>query len=572
MLALWGISSAAYIPAGTELYLSSAVAWTGEQYLSAYFYNTASDGNYVPMTAVAGETGIWRVAAPAGGPWTYVVFRSHNAPVTAGTGMGTDIHYRTGTLTWGGYQSLYEVNCDLCATEGIVNIATGAWSYFMPLPAVAPQQMGQTPIDSVVCHTLAGTGMTLSAGETGGFMHSQWFGWQDGAWTRLDGTPAALAVTLPADTAAEAWYWFTGFRRQGANLIDNGDFERGNISFTTDYTYRAATADNILYDEGYYTVTDDVIKAHSTAKLHNDHTTGSGMMMAVNGDRTAGKVVWEQTVTGLKPYTSYVFSAWVANWDLEDQYMAILEFSINGQLQGDRVTPVGQWKWTQLYSVWNSGADTEAVIRLVNWQNADWGNDFAVDDITLTEVEDYSVLYRVRFRDCSPEPEPIPDPVDCYANMVYAKWTDVLFCDNHDSVFVAWQWYGDSVAIQGATKQFLYKAEGMGASVYHVMARKEDGTWMKSCPMTFGETPRSVSSQPQQPVIPAAVRRGQPLLLRATQGALDMTVYDMLGNRRMTCPLQDVGTQQVELNLGTGMYVVTVRTQDGMTAQRMLVW
>lgn len=570
MFALWGIGFAAYIPSGTYLYLSTAGSWTSETYLSAYFYNTTADGNYVPMTAVAGETDLWQAEAPVGGPWTYVVFRAHNAPVTAGMGEGSDIRYRTGTLTWSGYQSLYEVNCDLCATEGIVNIATGTWNYFMPLPAIAPQQMGQIHIDSLVCHTFAGEDVKLRVDETEQFMQSQWFRWQDGAWMRINGTPDSMSATLPADTAQEAWFFFSGQRMKndGTGVV-NGDFEQGNTGFVSDYNYRTPSGNETLYDEGAYTITTAVNLVHSSAPApacSHDHTTGSGNMMAVNGGSDVNKIVWEQTVTGLKPYTSYVFSAWVMNWDQENMNMAQLEFSINGQLQGGRISPQGGYgHWTQVYAIWNSGADTDATIRLVNFQNAANGNDFAIDDISLSEVEEYNILYRFRFRDCSSEPV-LPDT--CNDKMVYRKWNDVLFCDNHDSLYVTYQWYCDSIAIDGATRQFLYRPEGMGAGEYMVVAKRADGTFVASCPQSFDVVPRSADSAP---VIPASVRRGTPIHITHTQGCHTLTLYDVLGRTLLN---KTISGEEVQLSLplGVGVYIVHISADNTYHSQRIYIY
>lgn len=540
------VAMAAFIPSGTVLYLDASKAWTNETSITAQF---SSDGlipaQNVSMTPVAGEQHIWQVSVPAPGPWTIITFQTLSG-------------HQTAELIWGGYQSLYVVTCDAC---GSGQKAAGEWRYFTPVPEQAPDQTGLGYTDSIVCAELADSTITLSVGTAQDYMHYQWFAYSASAWTRIAGTPEQMSASLPADPEQDIWFLFTGLRVKSDGVgVVNGDFEQGNTGFYTDYSYRTPVDDHTLYDEGAYTITNDVRQVHTSAPspaCSHDHTTGSGKMMAVNGGSDVNKTVWQQTVNGLIPQTSYVFSAWVMNWDQENSNMAKLEFSINGQLQGGRVSPQGGYgHWTQVYAVWNSGTSDEANIRLVNFQDAAYGNDFAIDDISLSEMEQQRLLFHFGFKDCTPPAPPMPD---CNEHLVYRKWNDLLFCDNHSGTQISWQWYLDNVAIPGETQQSLYMPDGVAAGNYYVVAQCADGTELVSCPMTFTATPRSAESHPYD--IPSVIRRSEWVNFHSEHEQAIEAVYDALGRDWTWSTLPD-----------PGMYVVRFRRNDGIHTQRVMIW
>lgn len=170
----------------------------------------------------------------------------------------------------------------------------------------------------------------------------------------------------------------------GVNLFVNGDFEQGNTGFVSDYIH----SPNNLVPEGVYAITPNPSIQHPGFAPCGDHTSGSGNMMAVNGAATPGLNVWCQTVTVL-PNTTYIFSAWLTN--LHPSSPAILQFSVNGILLGDEFTadpPTCDWQ--QFYIEWFSGANTTATFCVVNQNTQQGGNDFALDDIYLSEVCEYT--------------------------------------------------------------------------------------------------------------------------------------------------------------------------------------
>ena len=159
------------------------------------------------------------------------------------------------------------------------------------------------------------------------------------------------------------------------NLISNGDFESGNSDFTSDYVYNPGD----LVPEGFYDVLDNPQDDHAGFAPCNDHTSGSGNMMVVNGAGVPNQDVWCQTVT-VTPNTQYVFSAWVTS--VVAASPALLQFSINGSPLGNIFSaPGGTCNWQNFFQTWNSGSNGSATICIVNQNTTLGGNDFALDDI-----------------------------------------------------------------------------------------------------------------------------------------------------------------------------------------------
>lgn len=75
-------------------------------------------------------------------------------------------------------------------------------------------------------------------------------------------------------------------------------------------------------------------------------------------------------------------------------------------------------------------------------------------------------------------------------SLVYAKWDDILFCDNVDLKFDTFQWFHNQVPISGATQQFLYSPSGFSGE-YHVEAYTSMGVKYTSCTTHYEAIPKS---------------------------------------------------------------------------------
>ncbi|MDF2452949.1 MAG: hypothetical protein K0S26_2453 [Bacteroidota bacterium] len=177
------------------------------------------------------------------------------------------------------------------------------------------------------------------------------------------------------------------------DLVANGDFSLGNTMFTSNYVVPVTPGPfGLLSNPGTYIITTDPNAGHVNFVTFGDHTTGTGNMMVCNGSAVANDIVWSETIT-VSPNTNYNFSAWVASvYNTSAGNEAQLQFSINGGLLGTTYSaPFTAGVWGNFSTNWNSGANTSAIITIVD-QNftAPGANDFALDDIFYQQVCSYS--------------------------------------------------------------------------------------------------------------------------------------------------------------------------------------
>ncbi len=164
------------------------------------------------------------------------------------------------------------------------------------------------------------------------------------------------------------------------NLVVNGNFEKGNTGFTSDYGY----SDNVE-GTGLYAIVSDPHNAHQGGFSMMDHTSGTGQMMVVNAGGDASKAFWKQTVK-VQPNHSYYFGLYAASWgqtnETGDENPASIVVTINGEAVRVPFTLKSKdGVWTKLVATWKSNSATRADIRLVDKNTEAFGNDFAIDDI-----------------------------------------------------------------------------------------------------------------------------------------------------------------------------------------------
>lgn len=96
--------------------------------------------------------------------------------------------------------------------------------------------------------------------------------------------------------------------------------------------------------------------------------------------------------------------------------------------------------------------------------------------------------------------------VDCVepevcVDAIYRKWNDLLFVDNGEQLYTAYQWYSNDALLDGETRQFLYTEgvilNGDGKTYYCVMTLA-DGSTVKACANTFDGFPASVVADKKQ--------------------------------------------------------------------------
>ena len=176
------------------------------------------------------------------------------------------------------------------------------------------------------------------------------------------------------------WNFISG-QANGQNLLVNGDFSSGNSGFYSTLIY---TSD--LIPENTYAIGTDPADFHDNTYSYGDHTTGTGLMMIVNGPTTANQVIWQETVT-VTADTSYQLSAWAARWYLYDTSPAQLQFSINETAIGSLLTLTeNSDAWNNFTGSWYSGNATSATIEISDFNLAANGNDFSLDDLSFQSV------------------------------------------------------------------------------------------------------------------------------------------------------------------------------------------
>jgi len=179
------------------------------------------------------------------------------------------------------------------------------------------------------------------------------------------------------------------------NLLSNPSFELGNVSFTSGYSYTPA----VNTTEGQYAVVSNPYLWNPYGYSMTDHTSGSGLMLVLNGSPSASDVVWQETVS-VQPNTVYSFSNWEASWGElggagYDPTPATLQISINGIQLGTSSPPSTDGVWSQFGLQWYSGSDTQATIEINDLNTATYGNDFALDDMSFSVVPEPSSLLLV---------------------------------------------------------------------------------------------------------------------------------------------------------------------------------
>ena len=185
--------------------------------------------------------------------------------------------------------------------------------------------------------------------------------------------------------SSQATYTFPVYRDRnltavftiGAEKIINGDFEQGNVGFTSEYEYNYNSAPGCYYVD-------------NNPSLYNDGFQGSGHggtgnFMMIDGATEPGVVVWSEQVS-VEPNTYYAFSAWVCT--LYGDNRALLQFSINGTQNGDVFTAPSQTNtWQQFSAVWYSGNSTTVTITIIDQNTEGDANDFGLDDISFRELD-----------------------------------------------------------------------------------------------------------------------------------------------------------------------------------------
>lgn len=218
--------------------------------------------------------------------------------------------------------------------------------------------------DTIVC---PGNPLTLRSAVSDNF-----------CWFPTDGMTHANSPN-PVVTPQKATTYFLTHKKEGPNLVVNGDFSNGNSGFTTTYLYRLNNT-----TEGEYFVSPFPRNWNIALDACNQPNGTSGNMLLVNGVPEPNKLVWSQQIN-VQPGKTYDFGLFITA--LYPVNPALLQFSINNTIVGDSIQANDQpCNWKQFTTTWNAGGNTKAVISIVNRNTEVQGNDFALDNITFREI------------------------------------------------------------------------------------------------------------------------------------------------------------------------------------------
>lgn len=343
-------------------------------------------------------------------------------------------------------------------------------------------------------------------------------------------------ATLTPDSIGDSYQWSTGETSQTiqitpdatgvtnvtcqiikntivvkSNLISEGDFE-----FAPNNRVLSAVNEegqNIKYEyQNFDTDGNDVGYGCTTTATNANNVKPSyfvntpphsgNYMLVVDGGNSSNARIWSARDLKLTAGETYRFSCWVANIDKEytkhgSNSLPKLKFVIENAdnpaydlLQFTAPVVLGQWEYHEAYYTAPKNYSW-CHIYVVNYTTTEEGNDFALDDIRFQSVKTegepmvYTQNFKVTAERCA----------DCIDTIVYRKWNDLVFCDNHYDYYVSYQWFENGIKLEGETNQYLYKPESsMSGSTYHVEATKADGTVDRSCPTLFDKIPGSATS------------------------------------------------------------------------------
>ncbi|OEJ99063.1 hypothetical protein A8C32_07755 [Flavivirga aquatica] len=183
------------------------------------------------------------------------------------------------------------------------------------------------------------------------------------------------------DNTTTKTYTFTPDSSANPNLVFNGDFSKGNVGFTTDYTNISNSNGT---RQGVYGITTNSSLWFSSLSSCLDNS-GTGNFMVVDASTTNGgnDKVWCQTIP-VTPGENFVFSYYTQS--VSSGSPARFEVEINGISIGTNDLDFSTCNWVQNSIPWNSGAATSAEICIFDRNTDSFGNDFGIDDISLTAL------------------------------------------------------------------------------------------------------------------------------------------------------------------------------------------
>ncbi|HSZ72147.1 MAG TPA: hypothetical protein VK750_05685, partial [Cytophagaceae bacterium] len=181
------------------------------------------------------------------------------------------------------------------------------------------------------------------------------------------------------------------------NLIRNGDFERKNVGFSSDYRYDDSGS------PGSYVITKDATYNNNdfANPIYGDHTMSEGYYLIANANGQSGQKIWCGNAKVI-PNARYEFTAYFCNVYVKLPPKTNFAFE-KGDAKGNdpelKVTIGNEeialekdiyhlFRWIPITGTWYSGKNSTYVqICIENTNLSITGNDVAIDDISFIYIE-----------------------------------------------------------------------------------------------------------------------------------------------------------------------------------------
>ena len=335
-------------------------------------------------------------------------------------------------------------------------------------------------------------------------------------------------TSIPYDEPNITLYMYREFNPPSGDMNDmmnNGGYESedasvygtvGAKSTISDYNFwgkYANASSSVDYyashpgkSNGFAVVQDANNFAPTYAKVAAREQQYFALFDAASGSAMAGKKAWYATTANnpnlkLRKGTTYLFSFWAANINNYGEMDNAAKLQFRVEYNGKTVnlgSPLDlnqsdfrNNRWHQCSSTFLADADaSDVTISVVNLNSnaLNIGNDFALDDIQFRAVSSVSRAVRIQ------QVFEVQTYNPCTEGRIFRKWDNVLFVNNGDSIYTAYQWYKNDNILPGETLQRLYTGstpmEGT-TDLYHCVATRKDGIVEQFCAHTFNDFPES---------------------------------------------------------------------------------
>lgn len=189
---------------------------------------------------------------------------------------------------------------------------------------------------------------------------------------------------------------------------------------------------------------------------------------------------------------------------------------------------------------------------------AEWTTQFATASTTAP-----------KFREC------------CTKGLMYRKWENVIFIDNHDSIFVAYQWFRNDQKLEGDTLQRFYNGFNKPINpddVFYCQVIDKNSDTILTCPLAFKNIPRSAEAAVEDiladgfAVYPTQLAAGAAITITKTvPGSVQATLLTLTGQTVSITILTDE-TSTLPMPDAAGLYMLQLRATITQTTVKINVY